>query len=115
MSDLRALATIAFASLTVLAACDESNPGSELATTPDIEAQTDRAAMLALACAGCHSAQSAAMVNLDGYGSDSLRQALLQYRAESGESTVMHRLARGYSDADIDLLAAHFDQERSDP
>ena len=69
---------------------------------------SDRVA-IALACAGCHSPQSEAMVDLTDYGAAPMRQALMRYRSETDGTTVMHRLARGYSDADIELLAAYFD------
>jgi len=68
-----------------------------------------------LACAGCHSETSTAVVSLDGYGAEALRDSLLRYKAETDGTTVMHRLARGYSDADIELLANYFDQDRGEP
>lgn len=112
----RSLATASLASLLVLAACGGSAPAPEEQDTASaIDAATSRGVSLALACAGCHSAQSEAMVDLDGYGADALREALIQYRSETEGTTVMHRLARGYSDTDIALLAAEFDQQGTAP
>lgn len=72
---------------------------------------TDRSISLAMACSGCHSAQSEAMVSLEGYGRSAMRDTLLRYRSETEGTTVMHRLARGYSEQDINLLADHFSGE----
>ena len=67
-----------------------------------------------MACGGCHSPNSRAFVALDGYDADAMRTALRIYKEEADGTTVMHRLARGYSDEDIDLLAAYF-AETGDP
>ena len=76
---------------------------------------TDRATALAMACSGCHAAQSDAVVSLDAYGADALRDTLRRYQAETDGTTIMHRLARGYSDEDVDLLATYFDSESVEP
>ena len=80
-----------------------------------IGAATDRATALAMACSGCHAAQSDAVVSLDDYGADALREALRRYQTETDGTTVMHRLARGYSDEDVDLLASYFDPKSVEP
>jgi len=115
MSKPTSLATASLASLIILAACGGSAPGSEEEATRTIEASTSRGVSLALACAGCHSAESEAMVSLEGYGGDALTEALMRYRSEADGTSVMHRLARGYSDTDIALLAAQFDREGGEP
>lgn len=113
MPDLRALAAILLVSANVLTACGSSTPGANDGAAPELKMATRRGATLALACGGCHSASSDTMISLDGYGAEALREALNRYRTEADGTTVMHRLARGYSDTDIDLLAAQFDQEGS--
>ena len=72
---------------------------------------TDRAKQLALACSGCHSSEAGAIASLDGYSVDLMEQSLLAYKSDEDGTTVMHRLARGYSDTDIKLISAYLGQE----
>lgn len=93
-------------SLFGLAACGA--PGSET-PAPEIEtAVPDLSAAhgLAMACSGCHSDVSGAIVSLDGYTEDALIIALQRYKSESDGTTVMHRLARGYSEDEIAQVSA---------
>lgn len=98
-----------------LAACGGSVTDQDEIKDTGIALVTDRSASLALACAGCHSETSTAVVSLNGYGAEALRDSLLRYKLAIDGTTVMHRLVRGYSDDDIELLANYFDQDRSDP
>jgi len=88
-----------------LVACDSSGPSSRVGAS--IDTRTSPGAQLALTCSGCHSDASGAIASLQGYSEAQLRQSLLNYKTDSNRSTVMHRLARGYSDADIALLSAY--------
>lgn len=97
-----------------LAACGGSDGSQNQVVRLDIADATNRSAALALACGGCHSPNSRAFVSLDGYNADAMRAALRTYKEEADGTTVMHRMARGYSDEDIDLLAAYF-AESGDP
>lgn len=98
-----------------LAACGDTGPASNGTANTTISAATDRATALAMACSGCHAAQSDAVVSLDDYGADALSQALRRYQTETDGTTVMHRLARGYTDEDVDLLATYFDTQSVEP
>ncbi|MEO0551519.1 MAG: hypothetical protein AAFZ91_16505 [Pseudomonadota bacterium] len=69
-------------------------------------AQTGSAAALVMACSGCHSSSSGAIASLDLYETDLLREAMIRYKSETDGTTVMHRIARGYSDEEIDLITA---------
>ncbi len=113
MPDFRALAATWLTGGFVLAACGGASPDADDGLAGQIETATDRGAALALACGGCHSDNSDVMISLEGYGAEALREALTRYRTEADGTTVMHRLARGYSDRDIDRLAAQFDQDGS--
>lgn len=70
------------------------------------------AAMLANACGGCHGTGGAsagpAMPSLAGQPQAYFAAAMKQYRSGERPSTVMGRLAQGYSDAQIDAMAAYF-------
>lgn len=108
MSDTNALVAVLLTGFLGLAACGGTGSSVDQVSNPDIDDTTNRATALAMACSGCHSRQSEAVVSLDEYGGDALRAALVNYRAEADGTTVMHRLARGYTDEEVDLLTAHF-------
>jgi sulfide dehydrogenase cytochrome subunit len=86
-------------------------PSLLLAAAPAL-AQAPDPTLLAGACQGCH--------GVAGQGSNGIPQikdahsraefvALLQaFRANQREATVMGRIARGYTDEQIAVLAAHF-------
>ncbi|MEL6687802.1 MAG: cytochrome c [Pseudomonadota bacterium] len=64
-------------------------------------------AILAATCSGCHAPDDAqAIVSLDGYSVDALRQSLLLYQTDEGNSA-MHRIARGYSADEIEQIATY--------
>lgn len=111
MSNPLFLVAASCVSLFALAACGGSEPAQVETTTTEIATTTGDGVAIAMTCGGCHSPQSEAMVDLSDYGAGPMRQSLMRYRSETEGTTVMHRLARGYSDADIELLAAHFDAE----
>lgn len=97
-------------SLLGLAACGGAETAPQ-SLSPD--QSTDRAAVIALACSGCHSDQSGAIASLTDYRSDVMRDSLLNYKTDLDGTTVMHRLARGYSDADIELISAYLGTEEA--
>ncbi len=66
---------------------------------------------LAASCAGCHGTQgqgAGAMPALAGLPQDHLAALLRQFRAGQRPASVMHQLAKGYSDDEVEHLAAHF-------
>ncbi|MEM1148744.1 MAG: hypothetical protein AAGA72_10795 [Pseudomonadota bacterium] len=69
--------------------------------------QIGAGASLSAACAGCHSQSSGAIVSLADYGEARLIERLNWYKTDVSGTTVMHRLARGYTEADIALIARH--------
>ena len=74
-------------------------------------APPDRGFLLAASCAACHGPDGRsphAMPTLHGKRADYLATALREYKTGERQGTVMNRLARGYSDADIALIAAWF-------
>ena len=101
-------------SLGALAVVACGGSGSERASVSEAS-DTDVASVLVMACTGCHSDQSGAIASLNVYDSDQLRDALLQYKTDVDGTTVMHRLARGYSDAEIDLISAQLGQDDVSP
>ena len=67
--------------------------------------------MLASSCAACHGpdGQSPASIpSLTGKSKDYIADKLKRFKSGELPATVMNRLAKGYSDEDIELLAAWF-------
>ena len=74
-------------------------------------AGTTHARNLAAACAACHTrggAGLAAIPPLEGRPQAELRDAMRAFKSGARAGTVMPQLARGYSDADIDAIAAWY-------
>ena len=95
--------------LLAVAACGQTD-GEAGSTGPSTE-QLSQAATLAAACSGCHVAGGSAIVSLDGEGADAIVASLLTYKAETEGGTVMHRLARGYSETEIRSIAAYLAED----
>ncbi|MDZ7754747.1 MAG: c-type cytochrome [Gammaproteobacteria bacterium] len=86
--------------------------GAADATKPDIS----RASMTAHSCAGCHgvdgSSVGPSIPSIAAMEEDRFIDAMLDYRRGIRHSTIMTRIAKGYSDAEIRGMARFFaDQE----
>jgi len=98
-------------SLLGLAACGETvTPGDQNAPPNQVSTLT-AGALLATACSGCHSDQAGAISSLNDYSENTLRESLNRYKTETDGSTVMHRLARGYSETDIAEVSAYLSKK----
>lgn len=71
--------------------------------------------LMAASCAACHGtnghSQSEYMPSLAGLKTDYFVQRMLAFKAGEADSTVMHHLATGYTDAEIRQLAAFFNAQ----
>jgi len=69
-------------------------------------------AMLSNACAGCHGTNGAsaglATPNLAGQSRKAFVESMKDFKAGTRPATVMSRLAKGYSDAEIEAMADFF-------
>ena len=68
-------------------------------------------AMLGNACAPCHGTDGkspGAIPALSGKSADYIVQRMLEFKAGAREGTVMNRIAKGYTDAEIAAAAQHF-------
>ncbi len=68
---------------------------------------------LAATCANCHGTggkalDGASVPGLAGLGKDYLAAQMQAFKAGTRTATVMHQIAKGYSDAQIQQLAAYF-------
>ena len=68
---------------------------------------------VAASCAQCHGtdgrpAAGSVLPLLAGMAKDELAAQLKAYKAGTRPATVMHQLSKGYSDAQIDMIASYF-------
>ncbi|KPJ87280.1 MAG: sulfide dehydrogenase [Gammaproteobacteria bacterium SG8_11] len=78
-------------------------------------AELPSATMLANTCAGCHGTNGAsvgpASPTIAGISRDYFIQSMLDYQSGKRPSTIMQRIAKGYSEAEIELMAEYFSQQ----
>ena len=77
------------------------------------DAQTLNMRALAATCANCHGTQGQAVPNasvpgLAGLPASYVAEQMKAFKAGTRPATVMHQLAKGYSDAQIDAIAAYY-------
>lgn len=96
-----------FAGLAVLAGCALS--AAALAAPPN-------AAMLSNACAGCHGTNGGSagpsMPSLAGQSKAAIVDAMKKFKSGERSATVMGRLAKGYSDAEIGIMGDFFSKQK---
>ena len=65
------------------------------------------AALLAAACSGCHAkdVREGGFPQIYGRPAGEVREAMLEFKADTREGTVMNRIAKGYSEEEIGVLA----------
>ena len=68
---------------------------------------------MAAACSMCHGTGGRPVANspvaaLAGRPRDEIVQSMAQFKAGTKPATIMHQIAKGYSDAEIAALADHF-------
>jgi len=74
-----------------------------------------RGAILANTCFSCHGTDghsSGAMPSIGGKSADYIIDALHRFRDGSKHSTVMTRIAKGFTDEEIEMLAAYFSDRK---
>ena len=75
-----------------------------------------RARQLASACAICHGTDGQAVtqevVSLAGRSRDDIALQMRAFRDGQRPATVMHQVAKGYTDEQIDALAAYFSMQK---
>jgi sulfide dehydrogenase cytochrome subunit len=71
--------------------------------------------MLSNTCAGCHGTNGASaggpMPSIAGLSKRYISQALNDYKSGKRPSTIMGRIARGYSDLEIEAIASHLSSQ----
>ncbi|MEY2685144.1 MAG: Cytochrome subunit of sulfide dehydrogenase [Pseudomonadota bacterium] len=75
------------------------------------QAQVAQVKVWAAACANCHGTNGKAqpgMESLAGKDKDDMSQKLLDFKSGRKPATIMHQLAKGYSDDQLKAIAAYF-------
>jgi cytochrome c553 len=97
--------------LLLLAACGVQAQGND--------PQTLRARSLAATCAQCHGTAGhalpgAVVPGLAGLPAGYLAEQMKAFRSGTRSATVMHQIAKGYSDAQIEQMAAYFSAQKAE-
>ena len=77
-------------------------------------AAADPARNLASACASCHGTDGRSqgvVPSLAGQSKTNLLQALREFRDGKRPATIMHQLAKGYNDTQLDLLSDYYSRQ----
>ncbi len=85
--------------------------GAAIAASGSAVAQQDPAAVLANACTSCHGVDGrsrSAIPAIGGLPAEAIAAAMTAFADNSRPSTIMGRIARGYSAEQIQMLATFF-------
>jgi len=97
-----------------LAACGGQSSVTEVAEDTQVSALSHSAA-LAASCSGCHLGGSMGIPSIETLGKDALTASLQAYKTDAQGTTVMHRIARGYSDQQLAEIAAYLSARGDTP
>lgn len=91
----------------IAAACLLATAGSALAADPNLGRN------LAATCANCHGTNGNAVKGggldaLAGIPKDKTLQKLADFKSGDKPASIMHQIVKGYTDAQLDLIAAYF-------
>lgn len=82
-----------------------------LVAASSAQAQVNQVRVWAAACANCHGTDGRAqpgMIALAGQSKNDIEQKMLAFKNGQRPATLMHQIAKGYSDEQIAQLAAYF-------
>lgn len=85
-------------------------PGASAADPPDVQARA-----WAATCTGCHGTHGrseGAIPSIAGLDRAYIVNVMQEYKADKRAATVMHQHAKGYSDAQIERIAAFFASQK---
>jgi cytochrome c553 len=85
--------------------------GALLAAAMGAQAEVSQIRVWAAACANCHGTMGkaeAGMESLAGKDKDELLQKMLDFKSGKKPATIMHQLSKGYTDEQLQQLAAYF-------
>ena len=102
--------TLACALMSTRAFALEPLPDKQSAAAPSTQTSTNPA-YIAANCANCHGTKGnavGAMPSLAGLKASYISEQMRAFRDGKRSATLMHQLAKGYTDAQIDAIAAYF-------
>ncbi|MEN9419494.1 MAG: hypothetical protein RI988_3114 [Pseudomonadota bacterium] len=108
---LRACVALSLASLAVTALAQTQAPAPAAPATAAAAPSAHLARNLAATCANCHGTNGQArgdMKPLAGVAADKLIAMMADYKAGNQPATIMHQIAKGYTDEQIRLIAGYF-------
>ncbi len=85
--------------------------GWAFVTSAAMAASPAQVRSLAASCANCHGTAGIAqpgMESLAGKPKDDLLKKMLDFKTGKKPATIMHQLSKGYTDAELEQLAAYF-------
>jgi cytochrome c553 len=85
--------------------------GLTVASTGSYAASSLQMKSLASSCANCHGTSGVAlpgMESLAGKPQDDLLKKMMDFKTGKKPATLMHQLSKGYTDEQLEQLAAHF-------
>lgn len=101
---------VGVAAVALAAACGFGSAWAQSAApapSADVQARS-----LAATCANCHGtngqAKGNAVISLAGMPADTLVSTVMQYKTGGKTGTIMHQIAKGYTDEQIKLIAGYF-------
>ena len=105
------LAVLATAAVPLLAAAQAPTPGF---APPNLTGNGVRG--MAANCASCHGTQGraapgATVPGLAGRSKEEIASIMGQFKSGQRPATVMHQIAKGYGDAEIDAIADYFSKQ----
>ena len=80
-----------------------------LALAAPVHAQTVTPQLLTISCAGCHGTgghSTGAIPSIYGHSAASIAESLRAFRDGRQPATVMNRIAKGFTDPEIDTVSA---------
>jgi cytochrome subunit of sulfide dehydrogenase len=86
-----------------------------LAPTWGLAQDAHLARNLAATCANCHGTDGkaqGAMPALAGYQADRLIATMADFKSGKRPATIMHQISKGYTDAQVALIAGYFAQQK---
>jgi cytochrome c553 len=106
----RTLAGVFAATCAALALAQQPAPAPSFAPS---NTSPKGAQAMAATCAMCHgtngrTAAGSPVASLAGKPKDEIVQSMAQFKSGQKPATVMHQIAKGYTDDEIAALAAHF-------
>ena len=87
-----------------------------VASTPVVAQDASHGRLLASNCANCHGTDGRSqggMPSLAGQPKSYLVTQLKEFKAGQRPATIMHQLAKGYTDAELDALATYFSAQKN--